>query len=322
MKVAVVLAGFLSVLVGAPAAAAAGTAPERAGASATLVSTSASKPAYPTRFPLPAGFQPEGIAIGPGPAAYFGSRATGAIYRADLRTGHGRIINPGPGTPSLGLKVDPRGRLFVAGGTGGDARVIDTRSGKVLASYRLATGTAFVNDVLLTRDAAYFTDSANPVLYKLPFGRGGALPKEAVKVPLSGDIVYTTGNNANGIAPTPDGKALLVVQSNTGKLFRVNPKTGVATLVDIGTESLVNGDGLLLKGRVLHVVQNRLNTVTALHLDRAATSGTLIGRLTDSRFDVPTTVASFRGRLYLPNARFTTTPSPTTTYDVVAVPLH
>jgi sugar lactone lactonase YvrE len=315
MKVAVLVAGFLAILVGAPAAAAeAGSRTDAASAS-----TSVSTPAYPAAFSLPDGFQPEGIAIGPGQAAYFGSRGTGAIYRADLRTGRGRIINPGPGTPSLGLKVDTRGRLFVAGGTGGDARVIDTRNGKVLASYRLATGTAFVNDVVLTRDAAYFTDSANPVLYKLPFGRGGALPKEAVKVPLSGDIVYTTGNNANGIASTPDRKALLVVQSNTGKLFRVNPSTGVATLVDIGTESLVNGDGLLLQGRTLYVVQNRLNTLTSLSLNRGATSGKVVGKLLDGRFDVPTTVASFRDSLYLPNARFTTTPTPTTPYNVVAV---
>ncbi|RCG19159.1 superoxide dismutase [Sphaerisporangium album] len=316
MKVAVFLAGFLAVLAGAPAVAA------EAGPGASAASASLTKSAYPTEFSLPDGFQPEGIAIGPGPVAYFGSRATGAIYQADLRTGQGRILNAGPGTPSLGLKVDARGRLFVAGGTGGNARVIDTRSGEVLASYQLATGTSFVNDVVLTHDAAYFTDSANPVLYKLPFGRGGALPGEAVKVPLSGDIVYTTGNNANGIAPTPDHRALLVVQSNTGKLFRVDPSTGVATMVDIGAESLVNGDGLLLEGRTLYVVQNRLNTVTALDLAKDAASGRVVRKLTDPRFDVPTTVAAFHDRLYLPNARFTTPPTPTTPYTVVAITRH
>ncbi|GES19468.1 hypothetical protein Aple_023640 [Acrocarpospora pleiomorpha] len=305
MKLAVVLAGFLTVLVAAPAAAA--------------QAVSASTPAFPTEVALPDGFQPEGIAIGSHAAAYFGSRATGAIYRADLRTGQGQIINPGPGTPSLGLKIDGRGRLFVSGGTGGDARVIDSRSGQVLASYQLASGAAFINDVALTRHAAYFTDSTNPVLYKLPFGRGGALPSEAVKIPLSGDLVYATGINANGIAPAPDGEALLVIQSNTGKLFRVDSKTGVATLVDVGTESLANGDGLLVEGRTLYVVQNRLNTVTVLNLDRHAKSGKVVRRLVDARFDVPTTIAPFRDRLYLPNARFTTTPTPTTPYSVIAI---
>jgi sugar lactone lactonase YvrE len=307
MKKAVFLAGLMTVLVAAPAIATA------------EAETRGSAPVYPTQFSLPDGFQPEGIAIGPGRAAYFGSRATGAIYQVDLRTGTGKIISPGPGTPSLGLKVDGRGRLFVAGGSGGDARVISTRSGKVLASYKLTTETAFINDVVLTRSGAYFTDSTNPVLYKLPLGRSGRLPKETVKVPLSGDIAYTTGINANGIAPTPDRRGLLVVQSNTGKLFRVDPRTGVEKLVNLGSQSLLNGDGLLLEGRTLYVVQNLLNTITVLRLNRHATSGKVVRTITDARFDVPTTVARFRDRLYLPNARFTTPPTPTTPYTVVAV---
>ncbi|MEV4178994.1 superoxide dismutase [Nonomuraea sp. NPDC049709] len=273
----------------------------------------------PDTFPLPNGFQPEGIAIGPGPYAYFGSRATGDIYRADLRTGKGAVISKGPGTQSLGLKTDGRGRLFVAGGNAGNARVVDLRTGQVLKSYQFATGTSFVNDVILFGGAAYFTDSANPVLYKLDLGRGGALPDEVVKIPLSGAIQYTTGNNANGIAPSPDRKSLLIVQSNTGKLFEVDPSSGVTTEVDLGGELLTNGDGLLLSGRTLYAVQNRLNTVAVIGLARDSSSGKVVRRLTDPRFDVPTTVAAYGHRLYLPNARFTTTPTPDTTYDVVAI---
>src|SRR5688572_11937855 len=92
----------------------------------------AASPAFPTTIDLPNGFQPEGIAIGPGPVAYFGSLADGRIYRADLRTGRGRVISEGPGTPSVGLKTDEKGRLYVAGGAAGNARVIDTRTGEVL----------------------------------------------------------------------------------------------------------------------------------------------------------------------------------------------
>ncbi|TDD32306.1 superoxide dismutase [Nonomuraea terrae] len=291
--------------------------------SAVLMVTLAGLPAQaatrPGTFPLPDGFQPEGIAIGPGPYAYFGSRVDGDIFRADLRTGKGSVISQGPGTPSLGMKTDGRGRLFVAGGTGGDARVVDVRTGKVLKSYELATGTSFVNDVILFGGAAYFTDSANPVLYKLDLGRGGALPDEAVNIPLSGDIQYTTGNNANGIAPSPDGRSLLIVQSNTGKLFEVNPSSGVTAEVDLGGEALTNGDGLLLSGRTLYAVLNRLNTIAVIGLSRDASSGEVVRRITDDRFDVPTTVASYGHRLYLPNARFTTTPTPDTTYDVVSV---
>ena len=268
-------------------------------------------PALPTTINLPAGFRPEGIAIGSAPVAYLGSLADGDIYRVDLKTGAGQVISEGPGTPSVGMKLDRRGRLFVAGGVAGDARVIDTRTGAVLESHQLATGTTFINDVALVGGSAWFTDSNNPVLYRLTCGA-------VTNVPITGDFVYGEGLNANGIAPTPDGRGLLVVQSNTGKLFRVG-FDGVSRQVALDY-TLTNGDGLLLSGRTLYVVQNRLNTVAVLRLDRGATSATLETTVTDPRFDVPTTVASFRDRLYLPNARFTTTPTPTTEYTAVAIP--
>jgi sugar lactone lactonase YvrE len=201
--------------------------------------------------------------------------------------------------------------------------VVDARTGVVLASYQLATPQAsFVNDVVLTRDAAWFTDSLNPVLYKLPFGRGGTLPTaaEVVRVPLTGAIQYGPGNNANGIARTPNGRALLIVQSNTGLLFRVDPATGVTTAVDLGGENVINGDGLLVVGRTLYVVQNRLNTVAVFRLDRDGRQARFVQRVTDPRFDVPTTVAAYRNRLYLPNARFTTEATPDTPYSVVSIP--
>lgn len=277
--------------------------------------------AFPATLKLPNGFQPEGIAIGPGATAYFGSLADGDIYRVDLATGRGKVISQGPGTPSVGLKSDRKGRLFVAGGPAGTGRVVDLGTGKILASYQLTTETAtFVNDVVLTRDAAWFTDSQQAVLYKLPL-RHGKLPKQSQvqTLPLTGDYVQQEGFNANGIARTPDGKALLVVQSNTGKLFRVNPKTGVAKTVDLGGESVAAGDGLLTVGRTLYVVRNQLNLVAVFKLDKSGREGELVKTITDPRFDIPTTVAAFGNRLYLPNARFSTPPTPDTPYTAVAV---
>jgi sugar lactone lactonase YvrE len=274
---------------------------------------------FPTTFPLPDGFQPEGIAIGPGPVAYFGSRLDGSIYEASLASGLGRVLSTGPGTPSLGLKTDAD-RIFVSGGSGGDGRVVDRHTGEVLASYQFATGASFVNDVVLTGDAAWFTDSTNPVLYQLPLvGRSLPSAEEVVRLPLSGDIVFGEGINTNGIVRTPDGSALIVVQSSTGILFRVDPGTGVARTVDLGGEVLTNGDGLLLRDHTLYAVQNRLNTVAVLCLNSSGTRASVVARLTDERFDVPTTVAEFGDRLYLPNARFTTPPEPTTPYAVVAI---
>ncbi|HKE75623.1 MAG TPA: hypothetical protein VKB57_18525 [Acidimicrobiales bacterium] len=281
-----------------------------------------SRPAvFPTTIDLPDGFGPEGIAIGGAPFAYFGSTVDGDIFRANLVTGRGRTISEGPGTPSVGLKIDHRGRLFVSGGPQGGARVVSARTGDVLASYTLASGNTFINDVVLTPDAAWFTDSFNPVLYKLPLGRRGALPAQAQveTLPLTGDVVFGAGFNVNGISRTPDGTGLLVVQTNTGKLFRVDPATGVTTTVDLGGDSVPNGDGILLSGRTLYVVQNVDNQVAVIRLDRTGLHGTVVDRLTDPRFDTPTTVARFGPRLYLPNARFSVETTPTTTYTAVAI---
>ncbi|WP_405815173.1 superoxide dismutase [Streptomyces sp. NBC_01390] len=295
-------------------------------ATAALVASpaAASPNTLPTLIPLPDGFRPEGIATGSGPYAYLGSLGDGSIYRADLRTGAGEIISTGPGTPSVGLKLDGQGRLFIAAQSAG-ARVVDTRTGAILASYALTTATpTFANDVVLTPRAAIFTDSFQPVLYVLPLGRGGALPDAdgVVRIPLSGDWSQVPGEvfNANGISTTPDGKALLVVQSGVGALHRVDPRTGVTRLVDLGDAApLTNGDGLLLVGRTLYVVQNQQNAIDVFTLAADGRSGVFQRRITDPDFDVPTTVAAYRNRLYLPNARFSTTPTPETTYAVVAV---
>jgi len=277
--------------------------------------------ALPTEIVLPPGFQPEGIAIGTWPFAYFGSRADGDLYRANLITGQGSVFSQGPGTGSLGMKVDPRGRLFVAGGGAGDARVVSAVSGAVLASYQFATAPTFVNDVVLTGDAAWFTDSQRAVLYRVPLGHHGELPVQAavVSVPLTGDFVLQAGFNANGIARTPDGRALLIVQSNTGLLFRVNQATGVATTVDLGGALLTSGDGILLSGHTLFVVRNQANLVAVVRLNAAGTAGSVVAPLTDPRLDVPTSAATFGDRLYLTNARFSTPPTPTTPYSAIAI---
>ena len=108
---------------------------------------------FPTLIPLPDNFNPEGIAIGDRPVAYFGSLANGSIYRASLVTGQGALLPAAaPGTPSVGLKIDDRGRLFVAGGPAGNGRVVSARDGSVLAAYTFQTAPTFVNDVV--RDAA------------------------------------------------------------------------------------------------------------------------------------------------------------------------
>lgn len=271
---------------------------------------------FPSRIELPDGFQPEGIAIGPGATAWLGSLADGDIYRVSLRTGEGAVAVEGTGTPAVGLKRDGSGRLYVAGGDSGTARVIDTSSGAVT---EYALGGAFVNDVVLTSEAAWFTDSGLPRLYRLERGEDGAPAAAATTLPLTGEWVQGTGFGANGIATATGGKGLLVVNSTTGLLYRVDPATGVATEVDLGGTSLARGDGMLRHGRLLYVVRNRANAVDVIRLDRTGLSGELVRTITSTEFDVPTTVARFGKRLYLPNARFGTQAPETADYWITKV---
>lgn len=289
-------------------------------ATATAAPADGSTRPFPSRIDLPDGFQPEGIAIGGGPRAYLGSLADGDIYRASLRTGRGRVISEGDGSPAAGLALDRRGRLFVAGGDSGTAKVVNTRSGAVVADYTFSTAASFVNDVVLTRRHAYFTDSSQPVLHRVALGRRAGAPTDRVTtLPLTGAWVQPAGFGANGIETTPDRRALIVVNSTEGALYRVDRRSGEATAIDLGGYAVTNGDGLLRRGRTLYVVQNRLNTVAVIRLDRDGTAGTLRRTIVSDDFDVPTTVARRGSRLYLPNARFGTEPTPTTDYWVTRV---
>lgn len=275
---------------------------------------------FPSVIALPDGFQPEGIATGRGSSFYVGSLADGAIYRGNLRTGEGDLLVEGStGSVAVGTEVDRRNRLFVAGGPTGTGRVYDAATGELLAEYAFtAPGSGFVNDVTVTRGAAYFTDSVNQQLYVVPIAPDGELGG-AFTLPLTGELAYQPGFNANGIVASPDGRTLLVVQSNTGRLYAVDAADGTTTEVDLGGVSLTNGDGMLLRGLTLHVVRNRLNEVAVIRLDRSYSSGTLVETLTDPDFDVPTTVAAFGSSLYAVNARFGTPPEPDTSYTVVRV---
>ncbi|MFJ1805079.1 MULTISPECIES: SMP-30/gluconolactonase/LRE family protein [unclassified Streptomyces] len=274
---------------------------------------------WPTEYPLPDGWLPEGIAIGGKPYAYQGSRANGGVFRTDLRTGEGTVLYAGgTGQVAVGLKLDHDGLLYVAGSTG-VARVIDSRTGRLVTTHQLTPSAGhFINDVTLLGDRAWFTDSRDAVLYGVPRGRADGGIRA---LPLTGDWVQLPDvNNANGIVGTPDGRGLIVVKSTPGELYNVNLRTGRATRITLsGAADVVNGDGLYRIGRTLYVVQNRLNKITVWSLDRTATSATLTRTITDPRFDVPTTAARYGDRLYLVNARFTSPQLPETTFTAVAV---
>jgi sugar lactone lactonase YvrE len=264
---------------------------------------------------LPNGFQPEGIAVGNGNTFYVGSIPTGAIYRGDLRTGNGAVFVQGAtGRSATGLKA-VRGRLYVSGASTGKAFVYDARTGALLKEFQLATGSGatFINDVTVTTSGAYFTDSRRAVIYRVPTDLG-----PAQTIALTGDFQLASGFNLNGIAATRNGKSLIAVQTATGKLFTISP-TGATHEIDLHGTSLVNGDGILLAGKTLYVVQNQDNKIAVVRLSPDLQSGTVTRTIMDVNFDVPTTIAMHGKWLYAVNARFGTAPTPDTTYSVVQV---
>jgi sugar lactone lactonase YvrE len=274
---------------------------------------------FPDVIQLPTGFQPEGIALGTGSTFYVGSLVDGTIVKGDLRTGQSSVFVPGQaGMVTVGLFYDrPNGRLFAAGGTTGLGRVFDA-SGELLQSYQLAAPGNFINDVVVTHEAAYFTSSFEAVLYRVPFGPGGSLPEPSAiqALSLSGDWQQVAGFNANGIEVSPDGSHLIVVNSTVGRLYRVDPLTGVSLAIDLGSQSVSSGDGLRMRGSLLYVARNT-NEILAVDLSPDLTSGTVEYSLTNPNFDVITTIASFGDALYAVNAKFGSPDPGTLPYEVV-----
>ncbi len=281
---------------------------------------------YPKIIHLPNGFSPEGIAIGKGHTFYVGSLVNGAIYQGDLSSGTGSLLVEGQtGLVAVGLGFDERsGYLFVSGGPTGSAHVYDSITGAEVAAYQLTTSNSFINDVIVTRQAAYFTNSFEAVIYRLPLGPGGSLPdpSDVEAIPLSGDWEQVPDSfNANGIEATSNGKTLILVNSTVGGLYSVDPSTGAATRISLSGGDVSAGDGLRLLGKTLYVVQNQLNQIAVVSLSRDLASGQITRLIADPDFRIPTTAGLFGNALYVVNARFNVPPTPDTEYEVVRVPI-
>lgn len=278
---------------------------------------------FPGQIALPDGFAPEGITTGRGTTVFVGSLQGGAIWRGDVRTGEGQVLADGTaGQVAVGLDFDThRNVLWVAGGPTGEVRAHAADTGDLLATYTFP-GAGFLNDVVVTPHAVYVTDSMVQRLAVIPLPASGGLPpaSAARTLSISGDLIYQPGFNANGIVAARGW--LVLVQSNTGGLFRVDPATGASHEIDLGGQLVTAGDGLELLGSTLYVVRNQLNQIDTVHLGARLESGTVGRQYADPTFDIPTTSTVAAGRLWAVNARFGTPPTPSTAYWITQVPLR
>src|SRR5262249_19181816 len=268
---------------------------------------------------LPNDFPAEGFAIGNGTSFYVGSFAaqgnTGQILVGDLRTGKLAELVPPTGIQVTGMKLDYRSNLlFVCRATAGGAVVYDAGTGREVRAYQFAGAPTFINDVVLTQDAAYFTDSRQPRLYRIALGRRGEPSADFSVIALPADFEWPAGAgsynpniNANGIAASADGKFLIVVHTGKGTLYRVETSTQhvdrIALTGGDGTEA-GNGDGLMLYFDTLFMVKNRQNKVAVVQMSPDSLSGTIVRYLTEPfqsnpALRVPTTMGYIGNSLYV-----------------------
>jgi sugar lactone lactonase YvrE len=287
----------------------------------TLLATPAAAAPAAEVIVLPGASSAEGITAGRGATFYAGDLFRGDIFRGDLQRGTAELFIDAPdGRMAVGMAANlAHDLLFVAGGLTGQGYVYDTRSGATVATYQLGDPAAtFVNDVTVTHDGAWFTDSLQARLYFVPVS-GAGVPGPSRTLALSGPAADTSAEfNLNGIAATPDGKTLIVGHSGNGQLYTVDPATGASA--GIAGVSVPNVDGLLLEAGRLWAVQNMNNQVAEVRLRPDLTSGVIEKIITSDLFQVPTTVARFGSRLAVVNAKFDTGVPPTADqYEVILV---
>ncbi len=275
----------------------------------TAATAGADDPTTVITLPGGATSRPEGVATD-GDDIYISSVANGTIFHADSDDTEATVFLPAGGdgrTAATGIKaVD--GRLYVSGAATGKMFVYDLATKAQLFSASSGANLTFINDVDVDKDGnAYFTDSRTPSLYRVR-QVGGVWQLDSF-VDFTGTAFnYVAGFNANGIVVTENSQYAIIVQSNTGSLYRVGLHDKSVVRIDLGGAAVTGGDGLVLRGQTLYVVRGSLGGVTKVRLRDHFTSGSLQGNLIDPTFAVPTTGARLGGRLIVVNAQFNRDP--------------
>ena len=288
----------------------------------TAMPAAASSPSRDDVIVLNGAKSAEGIAAGEETTFYAGELLTGDIFRGDIDDGDAkRFIDAPDGRMAVGMKADVRNDLlFVAGGAKGKAYVYNTETGDAVKEYDLAPG--FINDVTLTPDGAWFTNSAAPELYFIPVSRGGKLGQaEDVKTLRvggeAGEPLQPNQFGFNGIAAAEDDDVLIVAHTQNQALYAVDRNTGESSRIKGPDLKFV--DGILVEGDTVWAVQNMANKISRLELCDDLSSFRVEDVITSKHFDIPTTVARFGDTLAAVNAQFMRPASP---HEVVLVPAH
>jgi Cu-Zn family superoxide dismutase len=277
-----------------------------------------------TLSPDPAG-NPEGIAFDKRSKAFFVSVTVGgAIYRGTLGSDTvAPFIAGGTDQAAIGLKVR-RGKLYVAGGATGSITVYDLATRAAVATFQTGTG-GFLNDLVVTgRGDVYVTDSRRPTLWhvtaeQVQAGSGTPQALDVRAIPYDPQAF-----NLNGIVAKGSRK-LVVVDSNTGKLFRIalgDRGASIRAIDEITGATVPGGDGMLLDRGRLVVVQGDPAQLSFLKLRGGARRATLEGTQTSVKLRGPSTVDRAKGLYLVVNADFDTDTTPFTVAGLPARSKH
>ncbi len=257
------------------------------------------------------GVVPEGIAVHRNGRMYVTSDATGGLFTGDVRVPAMRPFAVGAvgRSSSRGVHTDRAGRVW---SVGAGALTVHSPTGRLLATRSAPDGPlgpADLNDLAITRDAVYVTDWANPIVYRAAIRHGRPGPLQPwVDIRSAFPQFPAQYWLLNGIVADAAGDTVLVASNGTEAVWRIDVATRSVEQLDLGGHSF-GADGMVLAGRRLYAVLNygAPNGVYIADLDPGLRAGTVTHQIvTDAEgqaFDLPTTLARYRCRLYVVNSQ-------------------
>lgn len=271
--------------------------------------------AAPERYALPPEIRhPEGVAYdSKARAIYTVGSGDGTIARIDARTGAvttiavpGLSAQAGSAPPAaLGIELDSRGRLWIAGGRTGKIFVVDPRSGRLLQTISTPdAASGFINDLAIVSGRAFFTDTRRPTLWSVTAGAEiGAIAEPWLDFTAT-PLRYIDGANLNGIVATPDGKKLIVGHMGEGLLYAIDLASRAVAPIELGGETLEGADGLVLDGRTLYVVRQPAAEIATVRLSPDLARGQVVARAKLPSLRWPATAAIVGRELVVANTQF------------------
>ncbi|MEU7996545.1 superoxide dismutase [Micromonospora sp. NPDC049060] len=270
-----------------------------------------------------AGVLPEGIAVTSAGTMYVTSVGTGAVYRGHTRSAELAPFLPAGAdgrTRAAGVQVDGLGRIFVAGWDTG-ALFVYRPDGSLVAKRVAPLAGAALNDLAVTDNAVYVTDSGTGTLWRAT--TAGPRIGELTPWLTPADFPEAPGF-LNGIVV--DNRVALVADQGSERLYRVDLSRRRASVVEVAGGRMA-ADGLLLEGDRLYGVVNFPDgaggvafAVDLAMLDDDRRTARVVRRSAPASLDrSPTTIARDGSRLLWVHSQLNN-PSPAPPFTVTVVP--